>query len=96
MAHYFLFPLKDSCIYEDFTQQNSGLDAIIEIEKQLVTATGEPLNSRILIQFDLDSFSCTNFICPISLLNNFSLKDSKKYPLSSTKILGSIITTSGS
>lgn len=58
--HYFLFPQKDATIYEDQIHQNTGLDQILEIEKQLIHAQGDvPYNSRILIQFDLSDFSAS-------------------------------------
>jgi hypothetical protein len=58
--HYFIFPTKDATIYEDSIHQNTGMDQIIELEKQLIHAEGDvPYNSRILIQFDLDEFSAS-------------------------------------
>ncbi|KKL20250.1 hypothetical protein LCGC14_2457350, partial [marine sediment metagenome] len=55
--HYFLFPLKDSTIYQDRPTQNAGIDQIIEINKEVVTDGDVPYNSRILMQFDLSSYS---------------------------------------
>ena len=56
--HYFIFPEKDTTIYEDHPTQNAGLDQILEIEKQLVYGAADvPSNSRILIKFNLDDFS---------------------------------------
>jgi hypothetical protein len=58
--HYFIFPSKDATIYEDSIHQNTGMDQIIELEKQLIHIQGDaPYNSRILIQFDLDEFSAS-------------------------------------
>jgi len=58
--HYFLFPEKDSTIYEDSVTQNAGLDQILELEKRLVHELGDvPWNSRMLIKFDLDTFSAS-------------------------------------
>jgi len=58
--HYFIFPSKDATIYEDSIHQNTGMDQILELEKQLVHALGDaPFNSRILVQFDLDDFSAS-------------------------------------
>ena len=58
--HYFIFPEKDSTIYEDSVTQNAGLDQILELEKRLVHTKGDvPWNSRILIKFDLDDFSAS-------------------------------------
>lgn len=58
--HYFLFPEKDSTIYQSSVHQNSGIDQILELEKLLIHAKGDVAwNSRILIKFDLDSFSAS-------------------------------------
>jgi len=58
--HYFIFPEKDATIYEDSIHQNTGLDQILELQKTLVHAQGDtPYNSRILIKFDLDTFSAS-------------------------------------
>ena len=55
--HYFIFPLKDSSIYADRPTQNAGIDQIVEIWKEVVTDSEVPYNSRILMQFDLESYS---------------------------------------
>jgi len=56
--HYFIFPEKDATIYEDSIHQNAGMDQILELQKQLIHAVGDtPYNSRILMQFDLTTFS---------------------------------------
>ena len=58
--HYFLFAEKDSTIYGDSVHSNTGLDQILEIEKQLVHSENDtPYNSRILIKFDLSDFSAS-------------------------------------
>jgi hypothetical protein len=58
--HYFIFPEKDATIYESSIHQNTGLDQILELQKQLIHAEGDaPYNSRILMQFDLDDFSAS-------------------------------------
>jgi len=58
MAHYFLFAKKDSTIYEDSIHMNTGLDQLVELQKQIVHSYDDaPYNSRILIEFDLDDYS---------------------------------------
>ncbi len=58
--HFWIFPEKDSTIYDDSPTQNAGLDQIIELQKQLIHAVGDyPFNSRILIQFDINDFSAS-------------------------------------
>jgi len=58
--HYFLFPNKDATIYESHVHQNAGSDQILELEKLLIHTQGDvPWNSRILIKFDLDTFSAS-------------------------------------
>lgn len=51
---YNIFPKKDATIYEKYNTANTGIDAILEISKTLVTTQSVqyPLNSRILMQFD--------------------------------------------
>ncbi len=44
--HYFILPSKDATIYNDNPNENTGLDQIIELEKQLIDDI--PRNSRIL------------------------------------------------
>lgn len=56
--HYWIFAQKDSTIYSDSIHQNTGIDQILELEKQIVHYKGDaPYNSRILIKFDLSDFS---------------------------------------
>jgi len=56
--HYFIFPKKDTTIYEDSINQNTGIDQILELTKTLVHEQDDsPVNSRILIQFDISDFS---------------------------------------
>ncbi len=49
------YPSKDATIYEDAPTQNTGLDAILELNKTVVRAHGTSsiYNSRILLDFDL-------------------------------------------
>lgn len=51
---YNIFPKKDSTIYERYNTANTGIDAILEISKQLVESESiiYPVNSRILMKFD--------------------------------------------
>jgi hypothetical protein len=51
--HYFLYPEKDTTIYEASSSLNSGMDEILEIRKN-VSETGATIDvSRILMKFDL-------------------------------------------
>jgi len=54
------YPTKDATIYEQYPNRNTGLDAILEISKNLV-ATGSAIsgsyNSRILLDFDYVTIS---------------------------------------
>ena len=55
--HYFLFPKKDTTLYQDSSSLNAGLDEILEIRKD-VSDTGATVNvSRVLIKFDLSYIS---------------------------------------
>ena len=46
-----IFNKRDTTLYERYTSMNTGLDAMLEINK-VVVDTGEIYNSRILIDFD--------------------------------------------
>jgi len=55
--HYFLFPEKDTTIYQNSSSLNAGLDEILEVRKE-VSDTGATVNvSRVLIKFDLSYIS---------------------------------------
>lgn len=47
------YPTKDATIYERYPQKNTGLDAILDISKVLEGST--PYNSRVLVDFDLNT-----------------------------------------
>ena len=54
--HYFIFPEKDTTIFEASSSLNSGLDEVLEIRKN-VSDTGASVDvSRILIKFDTTFF----------------------------------------
>lgn len=49
------YPKKDATIYERYPNKNTGLDAVLDISKILDGST--PYNSRVLVDFDLDTIS---------------------------------------
>jgi len=58
---YSVFPTKDTTIFEHSSSMNTGIDEILEITK-LISQSAEPYgdkiyNSRVLMQFDMDSVS---------------------------------------
>ena len=55
--HYFIFPEKDTTLYQASGSQNTGLDEILEIRKDLNAAGRNPKVSRILMKFDLSEIS---------------------------------------
>jgi len=59
--HHFLYPLKDTTLYSDNPFQNSGKDEILEIIKMFNSASLQEnvstINSRIILQFDLNFIS---------------------------------------
>lgn len=55
--HYFIFPEKDTTIYQASGSQNTGLDEILEIRKDLNASGTNPKVSRILMKFDLSEIS---------------------------------------
>ena len=51
--HYFEYPSVDTTLYQASQSLNTGLDAVLEVRKD-VSPTGDTVNvSRILIKFDL-------------------------------------------
>ena len=51
--HFFIFPERDATLYQASGSQNTGLDEILEIRKDVSTA-GTTVNvSRALVQFDM-------------------------------------------
>jgi hypothetical protein len=55
--HYFIFADSDTTLYQATGSQNSGLDEIVEIRKDLNQAGTNPKVSRILMKFDLNEIS---------------------------------------
>ena len=51
------YPTKDTTIYEQYAERNTGLDAMLEINKTVV-GTGS-YNSRILLNFDYPAISAS-------------------------------------
>lgn len=49
------YPTKDATIYEAYPNKNTGLDAILELSKNITTAGAS--NSRILLDFDYTKIS---------------------------------------
>ena len=63
--HYFVYAKKDATIYsgsgvdidaKSILQQNTGIDPILELQKQTKPNFSENITSRVLIQFDLTDF----------------------------------------
>ena len=53
--HFFIFSEKDATIYQASGSQNTGLDEILEVRKD-ISPSGNTVNvSRALIEFDLKS-----------------------------------------
>ena len=51
--HNFVFSEKDATLYQATGSQNTGMDEILEVRKD-ISPTGNTINvSRILIEFDL-------------------------------------------
>ena len=55
--HYFIFPDKDTTLYQESGSNNTGLDEILEVRKDLTSAGTNPKVSRIVIKFDLAEIS---------------------------------------
>jgi len=57
MAVYKLFPTKDSTLYSEFPNINTGLDEILEVSLFPTPQTGYAESSRFLIQFSTDEIT---------------------------------------
>lgn len=55
--HYFIFPDKDTTLYQESGSQNTGLDEILEVRKDLSAAGTNPKVSRALLKFDISEIS---------------------------------------
>lgn len=50
---YSIYPVKDTTLYEESVNLNSGLDSILELKHEYRNITGSLYNSRIIIKFDV-------------------------------------------
>ncbi len=55
--NYFIFPDADTTLYQASASQNTGLDEILEIRKDLNDAGSNPKVSRVLMKFDISDIS---------------------------------------
>jgi hypothetical protein len=55
--HYFIFPERNTTLYQHTGSKNTGLDEILEIQKDLNQSGTNPKVSRVLIHFDLSEVS---------------------------------------
>ena len=55
MAVYKIFPEKDTTIYSEFPDLNTGLDSILEVKNTVPTLNSDTQVSRTLIQFPSDT-----------------------------------------
>lgn len=51
------YPTKDATIYEQYPEKNTGLDAMLEVDKTVVNSGS--YNSRILLNFDYSAISAS-------------------------------------
>ena len=52
--NYFIYPDADTTIYKASSSQNTGLDEILEVWKDLNDGGSNPKVSRTLIKFDIN------------------------------------------
>ena len=57
MAVYKIFPEKDTTVYSEFPNLNTGLDSILEIKNTAPPSTSSPQVARTLIQFPSDKMA---------------------------------------
>jgi len=55
--NYFIFSETDTTLYEASSSQNTGLDEILEVRKDLNDAGSNPKVSRVLMKFDISDIS---------------------------------------
>ena len=55
--NYFIFPDANTTLYQASSSQNTGLDEILELRKDLNDAGSNPKISRILMKFDISDIS---------------------------------------
>ena len=55
--HYFIFPDIDTTLYQASSSKNTGLDEILEVQKNMKSDGTNIKVSRILIKFDLSYIS---------------------------------------
>ena len=55
--NYFIFPDADTTLYQASASQNTGLDEILEVRKDLNDAGSNPKVSRVLMKFDISDIS---------------------------------------
>ena len=108
--NYFIFPDIDTTLYQASSSQNTGLDEILEVRKDLNQAGSNPKVSRALIKFDISEISqsihtgiiSTNakFYLNLYDANSVNLSYSQSlyaYPISQSWVPGdNPITTEGS
>ena len=49
------YPTKDTTVYEQYPHKNTGLDAVLEINKTIINSSS--YNSRVLLDFDYPAIS---------------------------------------
>ena len=64
--NYSIFPDADTTVYQISSSQNTGLDEILEIRKDLNEAGSNPKVSRILMKFDISDISASMELGTIS------------------------------
>jgi hypothetical protein len=71
MAVYKLFPEKDTTIYSEYPNTNTGLDQILEISNKIGSLTDGPFSARSLIKFNtndiIDTIDLANTTISASL-----------------------------
>ena len=86
--HFFIFPERDATLYQASGSQNTGIDEILEIRKD-VNAAGTTVDvSRALIQFDLTKAKRLEAQNPTKVFTYFlNLFDAKPSALSVSQSL---------
>ena len=71
---YSIYPVKDTTLYEEIVNLNSGLDSILELKHEYRNITGSLYNSRILLKFDVSEIE--------QKINSGKISSNAKYYLS--------------
>jgi len=89
--HNIIFPSKDSTIYSKYPDINTGLDEILEINKEITSSLSSSIdNSRILLKFDLSNLNSASYESASVVYLNLYTCISRRIPIEYTLVANPI------